>query len=332
MESLILIGIVIFLALAFDFINGFHDTANAIATSVSTRALTPRQAIILAAVLNFVGALTFTGVAKSIGSGIADPATLEHGIHIVIAALIAAIAWNLITWWYGIPSSSSHALIGALAGAVFSDAGLSGLNLAGFGKIVMGLVFSPIIAFTAGYIVMTVLKWIFASGNPHRLNGRFRMMQRFSAAFQSFTHGMNDAQKAMGIMTFALVSGGYQSDMEVALWVKLSAATAMGLGTAVGGWKIIKTLGTKIFKIKPINGFAADFSSASVILGASLTGFPVSTTHTVTSAILGVGAAKRFASVKWGVAGRIVITWLITIPISATLAWFCYRVVAMLTL
>jgi PiT family inorganic phosphate transporter len=333
MEALyILIGTVIFLALAFDFINGFHDTANAIATSVSTRALTPRQAIMLAASLNFVGALTFTGVAKSIGSGIADPASLEHGMHIVIAALIAAIAWNLITWWYGLPSSSSHALIGALAGAVISAAGTEGINAAGFGKIVMGLVFSPIIAFTVGYLVMTVLKMLFAKGNPHKMNSRFRTLQIFTAAFQSFTHGTNDAQKAMGIMTFALVSGGFQSDMEIALWVKLCAATAMGLGTAVGGWKIIKTLGTKIFKIKPINGFASDFTSASVILTASLTGFPVSTTHTVTSAILGVGAAKRFASVKWGVAGRIVVTWLITIPISATLAWICFKIVALLTL
>lgn len=325
--TLIIITIVIFLALAFDFINGFHDTANAIATSVSTRALTPRQAILLAASLNFVGALTFTGVAKSIGGGIADPATLEYGMQIVIAALIAAIAWNLITWWYGLPSSSSHALIGSLVGAVISSAGFSGINPDGFTKIFMGLILSPIIAFTGGYIIMTLLKWLFARANPHRINARFRTLQVITAAFQSFTHGTNDAQKAMGIMTFALIAGGFQSDMEIALWVKISAATAMGLGTAVGGWKIIKTLGTKIFKIKPINGFAADFTSASTILTASLTGFPVSTTHTVTSAILGVGAAKRFASVKWGVAGRIVVTWFITIPITATLAWLMFRLI-----
>lgn len=326
--TFIIISVVILLALAFDFINGFHDTANAIATSVSTRALTPRRAIILAAVLNFVGALTFTGVAKSIGGGIADPATLEYGMQIVIAALLSAIAWNLITWWYGLPSSSSHALIGSLVGAVISAAGFTGINPAGFTKIFMGLIFSPLIAFTVGYIVMQVLKRVFARANPHKVNSRFRLMQIFTAAFQSFTHGTNDAQKAMGIMTFALIAGGFQSDMEIALWVKISAATAMGLGTAVGGWKIIKTLGTKIFKIKPINGFASDFTSASVILSASITGFPVSTTHTVTSAILGVGAAKRFASVKWGVAGRIVMTWLITIPITASLAWLLFKVIA----
>lgn len=330
--TLIIITIVILLALAFDFINGFHDTANAIATSVSTRALTPRQAILLAASLNFVGALTFTGVAKSIGGGIADPATLEHGMQIVTAALISAIAWNLITWWYGLPSSSSHALIGSLVGAVISSAGFSGINPAGFTKIFMGLILSPIIAFTGGYIIMMLLKWLFARANPHRINARFRQLQVITAAFQSFTHGTNDAQKAMGIMTFALIAGGFQSDMEIALWVKISAATAMGLGTAVGGWKIIKTLGTKIFKIKPINGFAADFTSASTILTASLTGFPVSTTHTVTSAILGVGAAKRFTSVKWGVAGRIIVTWFITIPITATLAWLLFRLIAILFL
>lgn len=325
--SLVIIVVVILLALAFDFINGFHDTANAIATSVSTRALTPRRAIIMAAVLNFVGALTFEGVAKSIGGGIADPAALQHGVEIVIAALIAAIAWNLITWWYGLPSSSSHALIGSLAGAVISSAGLDGIKASGFSKIVIGLVCSPIIAFTIGYLLMFILKYAFRSANPHKVNSRFRTMQVLTAAFQSFTHGTNDAQKAMGIMTFALVAGGYQSDMDIALWVKISAATAMGLGTAVGGWKIIKTMGTKIFKIKPINGFASDLTSASVIFTASITGFPVSTTHTVTSAILGVGAAKRFSGVKWGVAGRIVMTWLVTIPISATLSFLTFQII-----
>lgn len=314
-----ILGIVIFLALAFDFINGFHDTANAIATSVSTRALTPRRAILLAASMNFVGALMFTGVAKTIGGSVADPTKLDNGINIVIATLIAAIAWNLITWWFGLPSSSSHALIGALAGAVFiSEPGK--LNWSGFTSIVEGLILSPIIAFAIGYVVMTILKWIFAKRSPHTVNKGFRTMQIFTAALQSFTHGTNDAQKAMGIITFALVAGGVQDNMEVPMWVKIAAATAMAGGTAIGGWKIIKTMGTKIFKIEPINGFAADFSAASVIFSATLLHLPVSTTHAITSAILGVGSAKRFSAVKWSLAGRIVVTWFITIPITGVLA------------
>ncbi len=314
-----ILGIVVFLALAFDFINGFHDTANAIATSVSTRALTPRRAILLAASMNFIGALLFTGVAKTIGGSVADPTKLDNGINIVIATLIAAIIWNLVTWWFGLPSSSSHALIGALAGAVFiSEPGK--LNWSGFTSIVEGLILSPIIAFAIGYVVMTILKYIFAKRSPHTVNKGFRTMQIFTAALQSFTHGTNDAQKAMGIITFALVAGGVQDHMEVPLWVKIAAATAMAGGTAIGGWKIIKTMGTKIFKIEPINGFAADFSAASVIFSATLLHLPVSTTHAITSAILGVGSAKRFSAVKWSLAGRIVVTWFITIPITGLLA------------
>lgn len=324
---MIVLGIVIFLALAFDFINGFHDTANAIATSVSTRALKPRVAILLAASMNFIGALTFTGVAKTIGGSVADPSKLDNGVEIVIATLIAAIIWNLITWWFGIPSSSSHALIGALAGAVFIGAGASSINFAGFTKIVEGLIISPILAFTIGYIVMTILKLIFGRMSPHTVNKGFRTGQIMTAALQSFTHGTNDAQKAMGIITFALVSAGVQDNLEVALWVKISAATAMALGTSVGGWKIIKTMGTKIFKIEPINGFAADLSAASVIMTATLTHLPVSTTHAITSAILGVGSAKRFSAVKWGVAGRIVISWIVTIPISFLLAMIVFKII-----
>ncbi|KGE19418.1 inorganic phosphate transporter [Paenibacillus wynnii] len=324
--SLFVLGLVIFLALAFDFINGFHDTANAIATSVSTRALTPRTAIVMAASMNFIGALMFTGVAKKIGGSITDPAQLDNGIEIVIATLIAAIIWNLATWWFGIPSSSSHALIGALAGAVFVGAGSDHIKWGGFKDIVLGLVLSPLIAFAIGYVVMTILKWIFAKHSPHTVNKGFRSMQILTAAFQAFTHGTNDAQKAMGIITFALVTSGNLESMEVPLWVKISAATAMALGTSVGGWKIIKTMGTKIFKIEPINGFAADISAASVIFSATLLHLPVSTTHAITSAILGVGSAKRFSAVKWGVAGRIVVTWFITIPISAVLAGLIFKI------
>ncbi|CAH1221816.1 MULTISPECIES: inorganic phosphate transporter [Paenibacillus] len=328
METTILVlGIVVFLALAFDFINGFHDTANAIATSVSTRALTPRRAILLAAVMNFVGAMMFTGVAKTIGGSVTDPTKLDNGIEVVIATLIAAIIWNLVTWWFGIPSSSSHALIGALAGAVLVGAGSDKVKWSGFIDIVGGLILSPLIAFAIGYVVMIILKYIFARRSPHTVNKGFRTVQIFTAALQSFTHGTNDAQKAMGIITFALVAAKVQDHLEVPLWVKISAATAMALGTSIGGWKIIKTMGTKIFKIEPINGFAADLSAASVIFTATLLHLPVSTTHAITSAILGVGSAKRFSAVKWGVAGRIVVTWFITIPISGLLAGLLYWII-----
>ncbi len=320
-----IILIVIILALAFDFINGFHDTANAIATSVSTRALKPRTAIMMAAVMNFLGAIMFTGVAKTIGGSVADPAKLDNGLEVLIATLLAAIIWNLITWWFGIPSSSSHALIGALAGAVYVGAGPDKLNWSGFTTIVEGLLFSPVIAFVIGFIVMMILKWIFARRSPHTVNKGFRSMQIVTAALQSFTHGTNDAQKAMGIITFALVTADFQDHMEVPLWVKLAAATAMALGTSIGGWKIIKTMGTKIFKIEPINGFAADISAASVIFGATLIHLPVSTTHAITSSILGVGSAKRFSAVRWSVAGRIVVAWVITIPIVFVMAGAIYK-------
>ncbi|GAA0409872.1 inorganic phosphate transporter [Paenibacillus motobuensis] len=324
--SLIIIFVVIILALGFDFINGFHDTANAIATSVSTRALKPRTAIMMAAGMNFLGALLFTGVAKTIGGSVADPSTLDNGLEVLIATLLAAIIWNLLTWWFGIPSSSSHALIGALAGAVYVGAGPDKLNWSGFIKIVEALIISPLLAFGIGFIVMKILKWIFAKRSPHTVNKGFRSMQVITAAIQSFSHGTNDAQKAMGIITFALVTANFQDHMEVPLWVKLAAATAMALGTSLGGWKIIKTMGTKIFKIEPINGFAADISAASVIFGATLIHLPVSTTHAITSSILGVGAAKRFSAVSWGLAGRIVIAWVITIPIVAVLAGLIYVV------
>ncbi|MEJ8305037.1 inorganic phosphate transporter [Saccharibacillus sacchari] len=323
--TFIVLAVVVFLALAFDFINGFHDTANAIAMSVSTRALKPRTAILMAAGMNFLGAITFTGVAKTIGGSIADPTKLDNGIEIVIATLIAAIIWNLATWWFGIPSSSSHAMIGALAGAVFVGAGADSVNWEGFLEIVEALIFSPLIAFAVGYIIMMILKWTLGRRSPHTVNKGFRSMQILTAALQSFAHGTNDAQKAMGIMTFALISAGQWSTLEPPLWVKLAAATAMALGTSVGGWKIIKTLGTKIFKIEPMNGFAADVSSASVIFTATMLHLPISTTHAATSSILGVGAAKRFRAVKWGMAGRIVIAWFITIPIVAVMSGLIFK-------
>lgn len=331
MEIYVLVSVV-FLALAFDFINGFHDTANAIATSISTRAIKPRVAILMAATMNFIGAMTFTGVAKTIGGSVADPTKLEFGVEIVICALIGAIIWNLVTWWFGIPSSSSHALIGALAGAVIAGAGFDSLNMAGFLDILKALILSPLIAFTIGFIIMFLLKRIFARSNPHNINKGFRSAQVVTAMFQSFAHGTNDAQKAMGIIVFALVAAGVQDTTDVPLWVKISAATAMALGTSVGGWKIIKTMGTKIFKIEPINGFAADMGSAMVILTATFLHLPVSTTHVITSSLLGVGSAKRVSGVKWGVAGKIVIAWFITIPITALLSMVIFWIYDLLFL
>ncbi|KAB7704895.1 inorganic phosphate transporter [Bacillus aerolatus] len=327
MDSLFLITVLIVIcALAFDFINGFHDTANAIATSVSTKALKPRHAIILAASMNFLGAMTFTGVAKTITKDIVDPFMLENGSTVILAALIAAIFWNLLTWYYGIPSSSSHALIGSIAGAAIAAAGVGILNYNGFFKILQALLISPIIAFIGGFIVYSVFKVVFKNNNLPKTNRRFRHFQIFTAALQSYTHGTNDAQKAMGIITMALIANNYQSTTDIQFWVQFSCALAMGLGTSVGGWKIIKTVGGKIMKIRPVNGVAADLTSASIIFGATFIHLPVSTTHVISSSILGVGASHRIRGVKWGTAQRMLITWIITLPISATIAGLTYLV------
>ncbi|CAG9606434.1 inorganic phosphate transporter [Pseudoneobacillus rhizosphaerae] len=325
MDSLFLITIlVVIMALAFDFINGFHDTANSIATSVSTKALKPRHAIILASVMNFVGAMTFTGVAKTITNDIINPASLEqieNGTLVILAALIAGIAWNLITWYYGIPSSSSHAIIGAVAGAGIAAAGFGALKAEGVTKIVKALIFSPLLAFVVGFILYSIFKVVFKNNNLSKTNRNFRFIQILTAALQSFTHGTNDAQKAMGIITMALIAGGFQSpDSDIQTWVQVSCATAMGLGTSVGGWRIIKTVGGKIMKIRPVNGVAADLTGAAVIFGASYIHLPVSTTHVISSSILGVGSAHRLKGVKWGTAQRMIITWFITLPISAGLS------------
>ncbi|MCZ0756284.1 inorganic phosphate transporter [Anoxybacillus sp. J5B_2022] len=321
----ILTVLVVIFALAFDFINGFHDTANAIATSVSTRALTPRQAIILAATMNLLGALTFTGVAKTITKDIVDPFALENGGVVILAALTAAIAWNLITWYYGIPSSSSHALIGSVAGAAVSAAGLNILNYAGFIKILQSLIVSPFLAFGVGFVIMSLFRVLFKNANLSKTTKGFRLFQVVTAAMQAYTHGTNDAQKAMGIITMALIAGNYHTSTEIPEWVRFSAAIAMGLGTSVGGWKIIKTVGGKIMKIRPVNGAAADLSSALVIFAATTFHLPVSTTHVASSSVMGVGTAQRVKGVKWGVAQRIVITWIVTLPVSALIAGFVYQ-------
>lgn len=316
---------IVFFALAFDFINGFHDTANAIATAVSTKALKPKHAILMAAILNFLGAIAFEGVAKTVSKDIVDPFTLQNGSVVILAALISAITWNLITWYYGIPSSSSHTLIGSIAGAAVASGGFGVLQYSGFTKIIIALIVSPLLAFIVGYIIYSIFKVVFKNHNLSKTNRNFRFVQIFTAAAQAFAHGSNDAQKAMGIITMALISAGIQTgSTEPFMWVKIACATAMGLGTAVGGWKIIETVGGNIMKIRPANGVAADLSSALIIFGATHIHLPVSTTHVVSSSILGVGSSHRVKGVKWTTAQRMIITWVITLPISALIAAILY--------
>ena len=317
---------VVLLALAFDYINGFHDTANAIATSVSTRAIAPKTAVMMAATLNFLGAMVSTGVAKTIGGDIVTAPEMING-EIIVAALVGAIFWNLLTWWYGIPSSSSHALIGGIIGAVLISVGPEALQVGGIGKIFISLVASPILALVLGYIVMKILLILFGRFSPIILNDRFRNMQLVSAALMSFSHGSNDAQKAMGIITLTLVASGHLQTLDVPIWVKIACATAMALGTAAGGWKIIATVGSKIFKLESINGFAADLNSAITIFTATLLHLPVSTTHVVSGSIMGVGTAMRVRAVNWSTARSMVFAWFITIPLSAGVSALAYVII-----
>lgn len=315
--------LIVAFALLFDYINGFHDTANAIATSVSTKAVSPRNAVIISATFNFLGAISGTAVAATIGKNIVAEADVVP--LVIIAALIGAIFWNLFTWYFGIPSSSSHALIGGLVGAVIARHGTAAVLWDGLLRIVAGLVTSPLIGLVMGSLIMTLLFWIFRNSSPVRINLRFRSLQVLTACMASFAHGSNDAQKSMGIITMALVGAGMIDTFVVLTWVKVACALAMSAGTAFGGWRIIRTMGGKIFRIEPINGFAADFTSASVIYGASLMGIPVSTTHVVSSSIMGVGAAKRIKGVRWNIARQIVVAWFVTIPSAAFVAMICYR-------
>jgi PiT family inorganic phosphate transporter len=313
------------LAVAVDYINGFHDTANAIATSVSTRALKPQWAIAMSATANFVGALTGTAVAKTIGAGLVDQQV--EGQVVVAAALLGAITWNLLTWRFGIPSSSSHALIGGLLGASAAAAGFGAWKMDGIlGKVIFPLVTSPIAGFAIGFIVMVVIFNLFRRAHPKNMNDRFRRLQVVSAAFMAFSHGSNDAQKTMGVMTLALVTAGVISEFKVPFLVIIAAASAMSLGTAAGGWRIIKTMGTKVVKLDPVHGFAAETSAATIIFGASTLGMPVSTTHVISSAILGAGSSDRFNAVHWGVARRIGIAWVVTLPASGLVAALSYLV------
>jgi len=315
--------VVLGLAVAFDYINGFHDTANAIATSVSTRALKPGWAIGMSAVANFFGALTGTAVARTVGSDLID--TQVESQTVIAAALIGAIVWNLLTWRLGIPSSSSHALIGGLLGAALVASGIESWQIEGIvGKVLIPLFASPIIGFIIGLALMVVIFNVFRRAHPGRLNGVFRRLQVLSAAYMAFSHGSNDAQKTMGIMTLALVTAGVLDEFVVPLWVILVAASAISLGTAAGGWRIIKTMGTKVVKLDPVHGFAAETTAATVIFGATQLGMPVSTTHVISSAIMGVGSSDRFKTVRWGVARTIVTAWFLTIPASGAVAGLAY--------
>jgi PiT family inorganic phosphate transporter len=319
---LVLLG----LAVVFDYINGFHDTANAIATSVSTRALAPGWAIAMSAVANFAGALTGTAVAHPVGAGLVD--TRVESQAVIAAALIGAIAWNLLTWRLGIPSSSSHALIGGLLGAALISAGFGAWQMDGIvNKVLVPLVGSPIVGFAGGLLLMALMFNVFRRAHPARLNGVFRRLQVLSAAYMAFSHGSNDAQKTMGIMTLALVTAGVIPTFDVPLWVILVAASAISLGTAAGGWRIIKTMGTKVVKLDPVHGFAAETTAATVIFGASHFGMPVSTTHVISSAIMGVGSSDRLKTVRWGVARSIVVAWILTLPASGLAAALAYVVV-----
>ncbi len=328
--------IVVILALVFDFINGFHDTANAVATVVSTNVLPGRTAVLLAAVCNFVGAFLGVGVAQTIGGDITDPQSITQ--LVVAAALLGAIFWNLLTWYYGIPSSSSHALIGGLVGSAWCHRVINGeaggeamwglITSKGVLLTLKALVLSPLCGLLGGFLLMVLLLWLVRKSRPSSVNRNFRALQLVSAGFMAFAHGSNDAQKSMGIITLALVAyaaaQGHTAELIVPVWVIVGCATAMALGTASGGWRIMKTMGHRIIKLRPINGFAAETAASIVILLATWLKAPVSTTHVISSSIMGVGASKRVSAVRWGVAQNMLVAWVLTLPISAAVAALTY--------
>jgi len=315
-----LVVLVVVVALFFDYTNGFHDAANSIATSVSTRALTPRVALLMAAAFNVVGALLGHGVAQTVGSGIITVPSGTEGLLVVLAGLIGAITWNLITWALGLPSSSSHALIGGLAGAGLAASATVHWSVIGQ-KVVIPMVLSPLIGFALAYLAMVALLWAFRRGRPGPLSRRFRHAQIASAAGMSLGHGLQDAQKTMGVITLALVTGGYHSGTSIPLWVTLSAAGAISLGTASGGWRVMRTLGRRVIELDPQRGFVAESVAASVLYTTAFVfKAPISTTHTITSAIMGVGATRRRSAVRWGVAADIATAWVLTLPMSAVVA------------
>ena len=318
--SLLLVVLIILVALAFDYINGFHDAANSIATVVSTRVLTPMQAVAWAAFFNFVAAFGFgVQVARTVGKGVVDAGVVDQWV--ILGGLCGAIAWNLITWYYGIPTSSSHALIGGYAGAAVAKAGFAALVPSGLLKVLVFIVLAPVIGLGLGFGLMVVTLWTIRSVRPSRVDGLFRRMQLLSAAAYSLGHGTNDAQKTMGIIAILLFSAGYLgSEFYVPMWVILAAHAAIGLGTLAGGWRIVKTMGMRLTKLRPIGGFCAETAGAITLLGTAVAGIPVSTTHTITGSILGVGATQRLSAVRWGVASNIVWAWILTIPLSGLIA------------
>jgi PiT family inorganic phosphate transporter len=310
---------VIVLAVAFDYINGFHDTANAIATSVATRALHPRHAILMATTFNFVGAFAGTAVAKTIGAGLVEESTTTQTV--VAAALIGAITWNLVTWWLALPSSSSHALIGGLLGATIVAAGTDALKINGLvNKVLVPMVTSPLIGFVGAFLLMLALYWIFRNARRKPMARGFRRLQVISAGYMAFSHGSNDAQKTMGIITLALFAAGSIPTVDVPLWVIVISASALSLGTAVGGWRIMRTMGHRVVELEPVHGFAAETTAATVLIVTAHLGMPVSTTHVISSAIMGVGSARGPKGVRWGVARRILLAWVITLPAAGSVA------------
>jgi PiT family inorganic phosphate transporter len=328
MHDVSLVFFLIAVALVFDFMNGFHDAANSIATIVSTRVLRPQWAVAWAAFFNFVAFLVFgLHVADTIGSGIVDPVLADN--YVILGALVGAIAWNIITWYYGIPSSSSHALIGGLVGAAVAKGGVDAVIASGFLKVVVAIVLSPLLGFVLATILMIAVAWICRRSTPHRIDRRFRRLQFISASLYSLGHGGNDAQKTMGIIAMLLFTSGMSGPhFHVPLWVVLACQAAMAMGTLFGGWRIVRTMGMKITRLKPVGGFCAEIGGAITLFMATEFGVPVSTTHTITGAIVGVGSVQKLSAVRWGVAGNIVWAWILTIPCSAFIAalvWWIVR-------
>ena len=320
-----LLVVVIVVALAFDFTNGFHDTANAVATSVSTRALSPRLAVLIAAVANLAGAFVTTAVAKTVGKGIIDLGHITN--QTLLAALLGAITWNLITWWLGLPSSSSHALIGGLVGAALAQAGENGVLWHGVvHKVAIPALWAPTLAFAAAFLLLLAIYWVFQWMTPGIANRSFRLGQLATGTWVAFTHGANDAQKTMGVIAAALaIHGGHPDDLRIDRWVIASAGLAIAAGTYSGGWRIMKTLGQRVYQMEPPSGFAAQASAGAVIYASTKYGYPLSTTHVVSGAVMGAGATKRLSAVRWGVAGNIVFAWVLTLPAAALVAagmWF----------
>jgi PiT family inorganic phosphate transporter len=314
---------IILIALVFDFLNGFHDAANSIATIVSTRVLTPRTAVLWAAFFNLVAAFMFdVHVAKTIGKGLVDLNSVNQ--YVILSALIGAIAWNLITWYYGIPSSSSHALMGGYAGAAIAKVGFSSILWGGWTETIIFIAVAPLMGMVMAFFLMTLLMWIFHNRPSSKINNHFRKLQLVSAAAYSLGHGTNDAQKTMGVITGLLVTVGFLKTFEVPWWVIISCHIAIALGTMFGGWRIVKTMGQRVTKLKPSGGFCAETAGAFTLLITAFSGIAVSTTHTITGAIMGVGATKRMSAVRWGLAGRIIVAWIITIPAAALVSAACY--------